>query len=189
MSWPARCGGWEDSSAGVTGLGSIPDQSRCQTVLPRPKGCSSSPSTGHGSSREQEQGAATHAPRHLCGAGLSHVGEGAGSTEEGPQAGTWAMGSQHGIQASRKEQVLVPGPAAGWVGLSERGPRQSPRSKLCQAQPRLEVLHISSSHVCTGSGHCTARGTCTAMAALQENCVLAEELLSRALSCAVPRCP
>lgn len=51
MSRPAWHGGWEDSSAGVTGLVGIPDQSGCQAALLQPQGCSSCTSLGHGSSR------------------------------------------------------------------------------------------------------------------------------------------
>lgn len=156
MSQPARSGGWEDSGAGVTGLVSIPAQSRCQTTLLQPRGCSPGASSGHSSSK-------VSAPHTSLGSLQSKAGPHRQGSRfpwmKGPVLahGQWKAGRAHQpagknmyqrwvqLQVSLGDQPNSSATVMRWV--SPQGQVQGQRS-----------FASASSHVCTGSVHRTALG-------------------------------
>ena len=113
------------------------------------------------------------------------------STDEGPHAGTWAVESQRGIKASRKESVPALGPAAGQPGRpAEQQYSYCALGASARPSGRTEVLYVSLQPCVHGvSARHRPGHNRVLQAGLQGSSVLAEKLLSRSLSFAVPSCP
>lgn len=184
VSRPARHGGWEGSGAGVTGLGSIPAQSRCQTALP-PQGpllrppAPRSPEPLPGTQQCPGPAPLSPAPRR----GWSGP-RGRGSRLHPGKAPCWHTGSGKaagGRQPEGADAGARPSCGSGRVSCGLRWLRRPSEGRGC----------------CTSAPDTCAQGQGTAQPWHRQGyglgrrgtASLQKKLLSRSLSFAVPSCP